>query len=306
MRRFKRKAAPRAGDAVFYTVVVAIFCMLVFVCLYPFYYVAIYSLSNPKSAIAGVTLLPRDFSLFNYQEVLKLPNIYNAAFISVMRTVIGATLTVACCSLFGFLVTKQKMYFRRFIYRLVIITMYFNSGLVPWFLTMKMFKLSESFLLYIIPSAVSAYYTVLFKTFMEQLPSSLEESARLDGAGIMTAFTRIIFPLSKPIVATIAVFAAVAQWNSWFDNYVLVARSSLKTLQLVLYEALNRASAIAADVRRGGSMSSAALRSAATVEITPQSIRMTITMVVTLPILFIYPLMQRHFIKGIMLGAIKG
>ena len=186
-------------------------------------------------------------------------------------------------------------------------TLYFNSGLVPWFLTMKMFKLSESFLLYVIPSAVSAYYTVLFKTFMEQLPSSLEESAKLDGAGTITVFSRIIFPLSKPIVATIAVFAAVAQWNSWFDNYVLVARSSLKTLQLVLYEALNRASAIAADVRRGGgAMGSAALRSAATVEITPQSIRMTITMVVTLPILFIYPLMQRHFIKGIMLGAIKG
>jgi ABC-type glycerol-3-phosphate transport system permease component len=196
------------------------------------------------------------------------------------------------------------MYFRRFIYRLVVITMYVNSGLIPWFLTMKMYGLSNNIWVYIVPRAISAYYVILLKTFMEPLPASLEESAELDGAGILTVFTRIIFPLSKPILATIAVFAAVTQWNSWFDNLILVTRADLKTLQLTLRDVLNRASALAKQMNQSGSGSS--MEIASTMDITPTSVRMTMTMIVTLPILFVYPFMQRYFIKGIMLGAIKG
>jgi ABC-type glycerol-3-phosphate transport system permease component len=179
--------------------------------------------------------------------------------------------------------------------------MYFNPGLIPWYLTMKAYHLNNNFLLYIIPSAISAYYVVLLKTFFEQMSPSLEESAKLDGAGIFTVFLKIVFPLSKSIVATIAVFASLGQWNEWFSNYILVSDPKLQTLQLILYNYLNEASAIARRMMENKSNTSDVKR-----KITPTAIRMTITMVVTIPILFVYPFMQKYFVKGIMLGAVKG
>ena len=164
---------------------------------------------------------------------------------------------------------------------------------------MRAYHLTDNFLVYILPTAISAYYVVLLKTYIENLPPALEESAKLDGAGYVTIFFRIIMPLSKPILATIVVFAAVAQWNNWFDNYIYVQSDNLKTLQLVLYEYLNQASQIS-------QTSTTVLQHGLGSVITPQSVRMAIAMIATLPILCVYPLMQKHFVKGIMLGAVKG
>lgn len=289
-----------AWDIVFYALTFFLMILMMFLCLYPFYYVFIYSISDPSAAQKGLTFLPREVTLSNYAQVFRLEGISGALIVSVLRTVVGTSLTILCCSFFAYLVTKGNMIGRKIVYRMVVVTMYFNSGLIPWYLTMKAYHLNNTFLVYVIPTAVSAYYVVLLKTFMEQLPSSLEESARLDGAGYLRCFSSIVFPLSKPIVATITVFAAVAQWNSWFDNYILVSERSLKTLQLILYDFLNQASAIA------NMSNSERTQGAATIQITPEAVRMTITMVVTLPILFIYPFMQKHFVKGIMLGAVKG
>lgn len=289
-----------AWDIVFYALTFFLMILMMFLCLYPFYYVFIYSISDPSAAQKGLTFLPREVTLSNYAQVFRLEGISGALIVSVLRTVVGTSLTILCCSFFAYLVTKGNMIGRKIVYRMVVVTMYFNSGLIPWYLTMKAYQLNNTFWVYVIPTAVSAYYVVLLKTFIEQLPSSLEESARLDGAGYLRCFASIVFPLSKPIVATITVFAAVAQWNSWFDNYILVSERSLKTLQLILYDFLNQASAIA-------SMSnSERTQGVAAIQITPEAVRMTITMVVTLPILFVYPFMQKHFVKGIMLGAVKG
>lgn len=286
-------------DVIFYGMDHVLMFLVMLLCVYPFYYVFIYSLSAPSDAQKGITFFPRGLTLSNYAQVFRLSGIPSALLISCMRTLIGTVITILCCSLFAYLVTKEKMYGRKIIYRMVVITMYFSSGLIPWYLTMKLYHLNNTFLVYVLPTAISAYYIVLLKTFMEQLPESLEESAKLDGAGYLQIFTKIVFPLSKPIVATITVFAAVAQWNSWFDNYILVSSEHLKTLQLMLYEYLNEASAIA-------TMSNTERNQGVMVQITPEAVRMTITMVVTMPILFIYPLMQKHFVKGIMLGAVKG
>lgn len=289
-----------AWDIVFYALTFFLMILMMFLCLYPFYYVFIYSISDPSAAQKGLTFLPREVTLSNYAQVFRLEGISGALIVSVLRTVVGTSLTILCCSFFAYLVTKGNMIGRKIVYRMVVVTMYFNSGLIPWYLTMKAYQLNNTFWVYVIPTAVSAYYVVLLKTFIEQLPSSLEESARLDGAGYLRCFASIVFPLSKPIVATITVFAAVAQWNSWFDNYILVSERSLKTLQLILYDFLNQASAIA-------SMSnSERTQGVAAIQITPEAVRMTITMVVTFPILFVYPFMQKHFVKGIMLGAVKG
>jgi putative aldouronate transport system permease protein len=297
MQKAKRLSG---GDIAFNTVTILIMILLMLLCVYPFYYVFIYSISDPVAAQKGIILLPRSPTLSNYRQVFELKGISGALVISVLRTLIGTGLTIFCCSFFAYLVTKENMIGRKFIYRMTIVTMYFSSGLIPWYLTMKLYHLNNNFLVYVIPTALSAYYIVLLKTFIEQLPPSLEESAKLDGAGYFKIFSRIIFPLSKPIVATIAVFAAVGQWNSWFDNYILVSSDNLKTLQLVLYEFLNQASSIATMTNSERNTGAAAI------QITPEAVSMTITMVVTLPILFVYPFMQKYFVKGIMLGAVKG
>ncbi len=288
------------SDKVFNVVVYAVMILLAFMCFYPFYYVFIYSISDPTLAQQGVTLLPKGFSLINYQKVIQLDGIARSFVISLSRTVFGTAITVVACSFFAYLVT-QNLYARKVIYRFVIFTMYFNAGLIPMYLTYRMYHLTNTFWVYIIPSAISAYYIVLLKTFIEGIPESLAESAKLDGAGVITVFFKIIFPLSKPILATITVFAAIAQWNNWFDNYIYVQNDTLKTMQLMLYDYLNQASQLS-------QMSTSSLQhgAAAATQVTAQGVRMTITMVVTIPILLVYPFMQRYFAKGIMLGAVKG
>lgn len=269
-------------------------------CTYPFYYVFIYSISDPAKVVQGIFLLPAGFKLETYQNILSLPYIKNSFFISSARTVVGTLLTVVCCSFFSYLLTKDKMLFRKLVYRVLVITLYINAGLIPWYITMKMLQMDNNFLLYVLPTAVSGFFVILIKTYIEQLPSALEESAMIDGAGYLTLFWRVIFPLCMPIVATVAIFASVGQWNTWMDNYFLVRDSSLKTLQLTLYEFLNSASSFT------NMDPSSITKNAQDIKMTPESIKMSITMIVTFPILLVYPLMQRYFVKGIMLGAIKG
>ncbi len=272
-----------------------------FLCIYPFYYVIIYSISDPvQAAVKGIYLIPQTLDLTIYQKILERQDLASAYFVSVSRTVIGTFLCVVCSSMFAYLVTKKEMPGRRFIYRFVIITMYLNVGLIPWYLTMRAYNLRNSFLLYIIPGVINAFYIILVKTYIEQLPASMEESASIDGAGFFTVFFRIIMPLSKPIVATITVYCAVAQWNTWQDNYFLVRDARLQTVQLILYNYLNNAAAIATSMRNSPS------GSAIPPSITPQSVQMASIVITVLPILIVYPLFQRHFAKGIMLGAIKG
>lgn len=292
-----RRALPgKVADILIY-----IFCIaLIIACLYPFYYVLMYSLSEPKQAPGRVFLWPVWFSLKTYAGIFKLNDIPSAFMVSVARSVLGTVITILCSSFFAFLTTKREMLFRRVVYRVVVISMYINAGLIPWYLTMRAYGLRNSFLLYILPGAVTAYYVILLKTFMEQLPKELEESATIDGAGLGTTFFRIIFPLSKPIVATVGVYSLVGQWNQWTDNYFLVTDERLQTLQMVLYNYLNQAS-------RMQNMTSSAIDPSALVSsITPTAVKMCITIIAVLPILFVYPFLQRYFVKGIMIGAVKG
>ncbi|MCM3132594.1 carbohydrate ABC transporter permease [Paenibacillus polysaccharolyticus] len=274
--------------------------LLVIITIYPFYYIFIYSISDPIEVQKGVYFWPAGFSLEAYKATIQLPGIMDAALVSISRTVLGTLITVFSCSFFAYLITKEEMPYRKIIYRFVLITMYFNAGFIPWYLTMKAYGLQNNFLLYIIPGAMSGFNIILIKTFIEQLPASLEESAKIDGAGYFRIYRSIIFPLSMPIIATIAVFSAVGQWNTWFDNFFLVENPKLQTLQLVLYNFLNQSSNLSnmttEELTRGDVVRT----------LTPQSIRMTITMLVTLPIVLVYPMLQRYFVKGIMMGAVKG
>jgi len=275
--------------------------VLILLCVYPFYYIIIYSFSNPKLAdIHNVFLFPVGFSLYTYLGIFKLNDISSAFVVSLSRAVLGMAITVVCSSFFAFLVTKKEMYFRKIVYRIVVASMYLNAGLIPWYLTMKFYGLKDNFLLYIIPGAVGAFYVILVKVYIEQLPSELEESAKIDGAGILTVFFRILFPISKPIIATIAVYSVVAGWNSWVDNYFLVSNEHLNTLQLLLYTYLTQAELQMASSAKAMNINTNV------VQLTSTSIKMCITVIATVPILFAYPFLQRYFVKGIMMGAVKG
>lgn len=296
----KHKISDRCLTAFNYVLLI----LFTILCIYPFYYVFIFSISDPAKVVSGVTWLPKGLTLYNYVSIFKLEGIYRSFTNSAIRTVAGTLFTLFCCTIFAYTVTKEQTYFRKFIYRFVILTMFFNPGLIPVYLTMKSYGLINSFWIYILPFAMSAYFVILLKTFIEQLPISLEEAALIDGAGYFTVFVKIILPLSQPILATIAVFSAVNQWNSWFDNYLYVSNPKLQTLQYLLYQYLTESQRIADSIRN---MNTHQLQDAANqMVLTPEGVRMTITMIAVVPILLVYPMMQKYFVKGIMMGAVKG
>jgi putative aldouronate transport system permease protein len=279
------------------------FVLFTLLCIFPFYYLFINTISNNDLSSRGLVLFyPVGFHLTNYMDVFKLPGLGLAAVVSVARTVIGTALTVFAAAFLGYLFTKNEMWGRKFWYRFLIISMYFNAGLIPWYLTMLNLGLVNNFLAYILPAIVSPFFIILVKTFIESTPPALQESAQIDGAGYWVIFARIILPLSMPVLATIAIFAAVGQWNSFTDTLFLVTDQNLFSLQFILYRYMNEATSLAQLMRQTTGSANIDLTNMAT----PTSIRTTVSMVVVTPILLVYPFFQRFFVKGIMIGAVKG
>jgi len=279
------------------------FALFTLLCIFPFYYLFINTISNNDLSSRGLVLFyPEGLHLTNYKDVFKLPGLGLAGVVSLARTVIGTVLTVFASAFLGYLFTKNEMWGRRFWYRFLIISMYFNAGLIPWYLTMLNLGLVNNFLAYILPAIVSPFFIILVKTFVESTPLALQESAQIDGAGYWVIFTRIILPLSIPILATIAIFAAVGQWNSFTDTLFLVTDQNLFSLQFILYRYMNEATSLAQLMKQSTGSMNLDLANMAT----PTSIRTTVSMVVVTPILLVYPFFQRFFVKGIMIGAVKG
>ena len=251
-----------------------------------------------------INFLPKGIHFENYKQVLGLSGLPTAAMVSVARTVIGTALTVLSSAFLGFMFTQEKMWGRKFWYRFMVITMYFNAGMIPMFITMKNLHLTNTFWVYILPAIVQPFNIVLVKTYVESIPRALQEAAEIDGAGIFKIFYKIILPACTPIMATVAIFAAVAQWNSFQDTLIYITDQKLYSLQYLLYTYINQASSLAAMVKNsaGGALNMAAVAT----QQTPTSIRMTVSVIVVLPILFIYPMFQRFFVKGIMIGSVKG
>lgn len=281
------------------------FIIFTLLCVYPFYYLIINTISaNNLSANGLINFFPKKIHFENYVEILKLDGLARAAWVSIGRTVIGTTLTVIASGFLGFMFTQEKMWRRKFWYRFMVITMYFNAGLIPMFLTMRNLQLTNKFWVYVIPTVVQPFYIILVKTFVESTPKSLQEAAEIDGAGILTIYARVIFPLTKPILATITIFSAVGQWNSFYDTLIYVTDQKLYSLQYLLYTFLNQANSLAMLIKSSGTIGPG--MEALAKQQTPTSIRMTISVIVVLPILFIYPIFQRYFVKGIMIGSVKG
>ena len=292
------------GEKVFNVFNIAFFVIFAVICTYPFYYLIINSISNNQLSAAGeINWLPSGFHLENYKEVLSLSGLSTAALISVARTVLGTALTVLASAFLGFMFTQEKMWKRSFWYRFIVITMYFNAGIIPMFITMKNLGLTNNFWVYVLPAIVQPFNIILVKTFVESIPKSLQEAAEMDGAGTLTVFGKIVLPMCTPILATVAIFSAVNQWNSFQDTLIYITDDKLYSLQYLLYTYINQASSLASAAQANGV--SAGLAALATQQ-TPTSIRMTVSVIVVLPILFVYPFFQRFFVKGMMLGAVKG
>ena len=298
------KIKQSAGDRTLTVVLVIIFALFAIICAYPFYYLIINSISaNDLSAAGKVNFLPHAIQFQNYLDVMKLNGLGMAMFISVARTVIGTVCTVLASAFLGFMFTQERMWHRKFWYRFMVITMYFNAGLIPMYMTMRSLHLTNTFWVYIIPAIVQPFNVIMVKTYVESIPPSLQEAAEIDGAGVLTIFWKVILPTSKPILATIAIWSAVGQWNSFQDTLIYITEQKLYSLQYLLYTYLNQASSLATLVKNSGSVS--AVANLATQQ-TPTSIRMTISVIVVLPILFVYPIFQKYFVKGIMIGSVKG
>ncbi len=293
------------NDLLFTVANYTIFSIITLICIYPFYYLIINTISaNDLSANGAINFLPKQIHMRNYIEVFKLKGLLPAAGISLARTTIGTFLTVLVSAFLGFMFTQQKMWARKFWYRFIVITMYFNAGLIPMFITMDTLHLTNNFLVYILPAIVQPFNIILAKTYIESIPTSLQEAAEMDGAGIITVFRKVILPTSKPILATIAIFSAVTQWNSFQDTLIYVTDQKLYSLQYLLYCYINQANSLKALIMNSIGSSSNVMVLAT--QQTPTSIRMTVTVIVVLPILFVYPIFQKYFVKGIMIGAVKG
>ncbi|MBE5995131.1 MAG: carbohydrate ABC transporter permease [Paenibacillaceae bacterium] len=303
VKKHKRKQS--LEDYVIDTITCIVYLFFTFICVYPFYYIFINTISaNNLSERGKVLFWPIGIHFNNYVSVLKIPGLFSALKISVARTVIGTIVTVFIAAFLGYMFTKESMWKRKFWYRFVVATMYFNAGIIPWYITMRNLHLTNNFWGYILPLAVSPFYIVLCKTFVESIPQELQDAAEIDGAGTLKIFFQIITPLIKPILATVAIFTAVNQWNAFQDTLLLVTDKRLYTLQFTLYQYINQASSLKS--LANSNASSAQMAASLAHSQTSTSIRMTVTIVVVAPIILIYPVFQKFFVKGIMIGAVKG
>lgn len=277
------------------TIILTLFCALT---LYPILNTLAVSLNDGMDAVrGGIYLLPRKFTLQNFYTVVTKDNMVTAIQISILRTVIATFLSMFVTALLAYVLSRKEFLFGKEVSLFYVLTMYVSGGLVPTLLLFKGLGLTNNFLVYIIPGMISAFNMIVIRTFMNGLPDSFVESAQVDGAGHMKIFLRIVLPLCKPVMATVALFIAVGQWNSWFDAMLYNQnRPDLTTLQYELMKLLSSVSQ---------QQGSASVMKNATSQVTPVSIRSATAIFTAAPIVMLYPFLQRYFISGMMIGGVK-
>lgn len=282
---------------VFNGLFMAIFTILM---VFPFLNILALSFNDGSDAVrGGIFLWPRVFSLANYEFVFANGDLWRGFWVSVLRVLIGTSTAVLCNALLGYIVSCRRFYGRKFMRILFLVTMYFSGGLIPSYLLNVRLGFMNTFAVYIIPGLFSAYYMLLASSYIQGLPESMFESARIDGASEITVFTKIVLPLSRPMLACLAVYIGVGHWNSWFDVSLYSRNGTWDNLQIILYRLLNQADALS-------KLMDAQELSQAMRSIQPVTMRAATTVVVVLPIIMIYPFLQKYFVGGITLGAVKG
>lgn len=271
------------------------FVIILVVTLYPFMNVLAISLNDATDTIKNINfIIPRHFTLANYKYVFKEGGIVQPLFISIAKTVIGTLAGVICTAMLAYVLSRKDFYFNKLFTTLFVITMYVSGGLIPeYLLLMRDLKMGNDFLVYIIPGLIWVYNVILVRSFIEGLPIALQEAAKVDGANDFTIWLRIVLPLCTPVMATVALFQAVGQWNSFMDTYLYA--KDLPTLQYVLYEIMEKAT-VKIDPHAAEQLKTA---------VSPMSVRMAVTVVATVPIIIVYPFLQKYFVGGMTVGAVK-
>lgn len=285
-------------------ILIVFLAITAFVALYPFWNILMISLNEPGDTLrGGITVWFRDFTLSNYQHIFSQDQFITALTNSVTRTVVGTVTHLLICSAFAYALSKPYLIGQKVMHRMLVVSMYITAGTIPTFLVYKALGLYKSFWVYILPHVVSAYHAIIMMSFFRDIPNELEESARLDGANDISIFLRIIMPVSKPVLASIGLFIAVWQWNSWFDTMIYGSKEMI-TLQMMLVNIIRDASEVR-NLMSSGSPIAAAL---AALGHNPnvESVKATAMMVTAIPIVCVYPFVQKHFVKGIMIGSVKG
>lgn len=285
------------SDIVIDVVKVLFLVMVVVVCVYPFWNIFIISINDATDAMrGGLYFLPRVLSFNSYIDILSRETFQHSILVTVARTVIGTPLAVLVTSALAYSLSRKDLLGRKQLNLLFIFTMYFGGGMVPYYMILKSLGLLNSFWVFIIPNLLSVYNMILVRNYIEGMPEAIFESAKIDGANDLVVFFKMVLPLAKPIIMTVALFVAIGHWNSWFDAYLYTNSQDLKTMQSILVEILNQYQTSEAGASAADRM---------TQSITPDSIRMAATMVTTIPIIMVYPFVQKYFVQGIMLGSVK-
>ncbi len=295
LRRHKKRTAE---DLAISLIVGMIMTVVFVVTVYPFWYSVILSFNQGTDALrGGIYFWPRTFTFDNYDAVFGIDYVYTAFLVTVARTVLGTILAVAFTGLFAFACSHTRLMFRKFYITAMIIVMYFSGGLVPYYMLLRNLKLMDTFWVYIVPNLFSAFNAILMINFFKEIPDSLEEAARIDGANELTIFFRIIVPVSMPLLATMALYSGVWHWNAWTDAAFFVTNKNLKTLGYVLITLINQTEAAAQTVF--GKINQGEIT------YTSLTLRPAAMVICVAPIVVVYPFLQKHFVKGIMLGSVK-
>lgn len=296
----KKRKKHSASDILLDCIIGIILTIIVVVTIYPIWNTVAVAFNDGLDALkGGIYLWPRKWSLESYQAVLRKESMLTGLKISTLRTVIGTFSQLSCTALLAFVVSRREFVFKRQLSLLYVLTMYVNGGLIPGFVLFKALGFMNSFSVYIIPGLVSAWNMLVIRTYMHGLPDSLEESAKIDGAGYFTIFTRVIVPLCKPVFATIALFIAVGHWNSWFDTMLYNQMApNLTTLQYELMKFFSSVTSASSRVDTSSSM-------AAAPQVTLVTVRAAATVLTSLPIVMLYPFLQRYFVTGLTIGGVK-
>jgi putative aldouronate transport system permease protein len=285
---------------------IVISCILAVVALatlFPFINTLAVSLNKAyDTSLGGVYLYPRVFTLENYLIILQHPDLKQGFIITIARTILGAGAALICTAMFAYGLSKPNLKGKKVYMGLSIFTMYFGGGLIPYYLLLRQINLIDNFLVYVIPNLIGIFNMIIMRTYFKSLPEALEESAKMDGAGTFTVFFKIVIPLSAPILATIALFNGVFQWNSWFDANLFINNPDLKPLQMVLVKIINSTRIDTALAEAGAGAQSLAAQKVVNI----RSVTASTIMITIIPIIMIYPFLQRFFVKGIMIGAVKG
>lgn len=298
---FGKKSRTSAGSIIFDTFNSIFMVFLCVTILYPVWDMLVASLSAPGTvSTLTINIWPKNFSIDAYKYCLGESRILSAFFISVSRTVVGTVFHIILVACAAYPLSKLGLPFRKAFMIFFIIPMFFRGGLIPMYVTLRKLGFMDNFLVYIIPTGFSAYVMLIMRNFFMSLDKAVEESALMDGASVITIMFKIIFPLSKPMLATVALWAMVGQWNAWFDAMIYIRDERKIPLQLLLKRIMDETNLLSQD------MQTFLLTQPYGVQFSTQSVKSAVTVIVLLPIVCVYPFLQKYFVKGIMLGSVKG